>query len=55
MADLYNKLGIIVSKNRISNDLYVRHAYSRNVTSNLQGIPEIVIFNLASMFLSIVF
>ncbi|MFX0043208.1 MAG: hypothetical protein ACFE8L_09870 [Candidatus Hodarchaeota archaeon] len=32
-----------MSKNRISNDLYVRHAYSRNVTSNLQGVPDIVI------------
>lgn len=43
MPELYQKLERVVSKNRISNDLYVRHAYSRNVTSNLQGVPDIVI------------
>jgi len=43
MPELYQKLEKVVSKNRISNDLYVRHAYSRNVTSNLQGVPDIVI------------
>jgi glycolate oxidase len=43
MTDLLKKLESIVSKNRISNDIYIRHAYSRNVTSNLQGIPEMVI------------
>ncbi|MFX1572465.1 MAG: FAD-binding oxidoreductase [Promethearchaeota archaeon] len=43
MSDLYQKLEKIVSKKYLSNDLYVRHAYSRNVDIVLQGIPDIVI------------
>ncbi|MFX1309238.1 MAG: FAD-binding oxidoreductase [Promethearchaeota archaeon] len=43
MSDLFNKLEKIVSDKYISNDIYVRHAYSRNVDIVLQGIPDIVI------------
>ncbi len=43
MSDLYQKLEKIVSEKYISNDIYVRHAYSRNVDIALQGIPDIVI------------
>ncbi|MFX1357818.1 MAG: FAD-binding oxidoreductase [Promethearchaeota archaeon] len=43
MTEVYKKLEKIVSKNYISNDIYVRHAYSRNVDIVLQGIPDIVI------------
>ncbi|NVM35330.1 MAG: FAD-binding oxidoreductase [Candidatus Lokiarchaeota archaeon] len=43
MSKLYQKLERIVSEKRISNNLYVRHAYSRNVSSNLQGVPDLVI------------
>ncbi|MFX0035087.1 MAG: FAD-binding oxidoreductase, partial [Candidatus Hermodarchaeota archaeon] len=43
MSTLYQKLARIVSEKRISDDIYVRHAYSRNVSSNLQGIPDIII------------
>ena len=43
MTELYQKLEGIVSKKYISNSLYVRHAYSRNVDPVLQGVPEIVI------------
>ncbi len=43
MSNLYQKLERIVSKQFISNDLYVRHAYSRNVDVALQGVPDIVI------------
>jgi glycolate oxidase len=34
---------LIVSKKFISDNLYVRHAYSRNVDPILQGVPSIVI------------
>jgi FAD/FMN-containing dehydrogenase len=43
MTELYKKLEKIVSKTYISNDIYVRHAYSRNVDIVLQGVPDIVI------------
>ena len=43
MSDIYHKLEKIVSDNYISKDIYVRHAYSRNVDVILQGIPDIVI------------
>ncbi|GAH07658.1 unnamed protein product [marine sediment metagenome] len=43
MTELYQKLEEIVSKKYISNSLYVRHAYSRNVDPVLQGVPDIVI------------
>lgn len=43
MSDVYQKLETIVSKEFISNDLYVRHAYSRNVNPVLKGVPDIVI------------
>ncbi|MCJ7650071.1 MAG: FAD-binding oxidoreductase [Candidatus Lokiarchaeota archaeon] len=43
MIELYNKLESIVSKKYISNSIYVRHAYSRNVDPILQGVPEMVI------------
>ncbi|MFX0134980.1 MAG: FAD-binding oxidoreductase [Candidatus Hodarchaeota archaeon] len=43
MSDVYNKLEKIVSEKYISNDIYVRHAYSRNVDIVLQGVPDIVI------------
>jgi len=43
MTEVYKKLEKIVSKDYISNDIYVRHAYSRNVDIALQGVPDIVI------------
>ena len=43
MSNLFQKLEKIVSKTYISNDIYVRHAYSRNVNPVLQGVPDIVI------------
>jgi FAD/FMN-containing dehydrogenase len=43
MTEIYQKLEKIISKNRISNNIYVRHAYSRNVDLVLQGVPDIVI------------
>ena len=43
MTEVYKKLEKIVSKDYISNDIYVRHAYSRNVDIVLQGVPDIVI------------
>lgn len=43
MSDVYKKLEKIVSEKYISNDIYVRHAYSRNVDIALQGVPDIVI------------
>ncbi len=43
MSEIYQKLEKIVSDKYISNDIYVRHAYSRNVDVVLQGIPDIVI------------
>jgi len=43
MSELYQKLEKIVSKKTISNDIYIRHAYSRNVDPVLHGVPDIVI------------
>ncbi|MFX0057239.1 MAG: FAD-binding oxidoreductase [Candidatus Hodarchaeota archaeon] len=43
MTEVYKKLEKIVSRDYISNDIYVRHAYSRNVDIVLQGVPDIVI------------
>ena len=43
MTELYQKLENIVKQKYISNDIYVRHAYSRNVNPVLQGVPDIVI------------
>jgi glycolate oxidase len=43
MSDIYSKLEEIVSDKYISNDIYVRHAYSRTVDIVLQGVPDIVI------------
>ena len=43
MSELYQKLVNIVKEEYISNNLYVRHAYSRNVDLVLQGVPDIVI------------
>ena len=43
MSNLYQKLENIVSEKFISNDINVRHAYSRNVDVILQGVPDIVI------------
>ncbi len=43
MSDIFNKLEKIVSEKYISKDIYVRHAYSRNVDIVLQGVPDIVI------------
>ena len=43
MAELYQKLENIVKEKYLSNDIYVRHAYSRNVNPVLQGVPDIVI------------
>ena len=31
MSEVYKKLEKVVSKEFLSNDIYVRHAYSRNV------------------------
>ncbi len=43
MSEVYKKLKNIVKEKYISNSLYVRHAYSRNVDLFLQGVPDIVI------------
>ncbi|MFW9894588.1 MAG: FAD-binding oxidoreductase [Candidatus Thorarchaeota archaeon] len=43
MVEIYKRLCDIVSDKYISNDIYIRHAYSRNVDIVLQGIPDIVI------------
>jgi FAD/FMN-containing dehydrogenase len=43
MSGIFKKLEKIVSEKFISNDIYVRHAYSRNVDLVLQGVPDIVI------------
>ena len=40
---MFRKLENIVKEKYISNNLYVRHAYSRNVDLVLQGVPDIVI------------
>ena len=43
MTSIYQKFKTIVSEKYISNNLYIRHAYSRNVDPILQGIPDYVI------------
>lgn len=43
MTEIYQKLEKIVSTQNISDSIYVRHAYSRNVDLVLQGVPDIVI------------
>ncbi len=43
MSEVYQKLKKIVSERFVSNDLYMRHAYSRNVDPVLQGIPDYVV------------
>ena len=43
MTELYQKLVKIVSEKKISDDINIRHAYSRNVDILLQGVPDIVI------------
>ena len=43
MSDIYQKLINIVKEKYISNDIYIRHAYSRNVDPVLHGVPDIVI------------
>ena len=40
---MFQKLENIVKEKYISNSLYIRHAYSRNVDLVLQGVPDIVI------------
>jgi len=43
MLNVFQKLENIVSKKNISNNIIIRHAYSRNVDPVLQGVPDIVI------------
>jgi len=43
MTELYKKLENIVSTKFISNDINIRHAYSRNVDVVLHGVPDVVI------------
>ena len=43
MTEVFQKLKKVVTEKYISNDIYVRHAYSRNVNPVLQGVPDIVI------------
>jgi len=43
MTNLYQNLEKIVSEEFISNDLNVRHAYSRNVDPVLMGVADIII------------
>jgi len=43
LSEVYKKLENIVKEKYISNSIYVRHAYSRNVDPVLQGVPDIVI------------
>ena len=43
MSELFQKLEDIVKEKYISNSIYVRHAYSRNVDPVLQGVPDFVI------------
>jgi len=40
MSEVYQKLKKIVSERFVSNDLNMRHAYSRNVDPVLHGISE---------------
>ena len=43
MSEIYQKLKKIVSEKFISNDIYVRNAYSRNVDPVLCGVPDRII------------
>ncbi|MBD3196246.1 MAG: FAD-binding protein [Candidatus Lokiarchaeota archaeon] len=43
MSELYQKIEKVLSSKYISEDLNVRHAYSRNVDPILQGIPDIIV------------
>ena len=43
MSEIYRKLEAIVSTKFISDNIYIRHAYSRNVDPILQGVPSVVI------------
>ena len=43
MSDIYQKLKNIVKEKYIANNIYIRHAYSRNVDPVLHGVPDIVI------------
>jgi len=43
LSELFQKLEDIVKEKYISNSIYVRHAYSRNVDPVLQGVPDFVI------------
>ncbi len=43
MSEVYQKLKKIVSEKFVSDDIYLRHAYSRNVDPVLQGVPEYVV------------
>jgi glycolate oxidase len=43
MSNLYQKLEKIVSERNLSDSIYIRHAYSRNVDVLLHGVPDIVI------------
>jgi len=40
MSEVNQKLKKIVSERFISDDIYMRHAYSRNVDPVLQGVPD---------------
>lgn len=43
MSNVYNQLKKIISDKYISDDIYIRHSYSRAVDPVLQGIPDIII------------
>ncbi len=43
MSEVYKKLEKVVTNKFLSDNLIVRHAYSRNVDPVLQGVPDIVI------------
>nr|MDO8113617.1 FAD-binding oxidoreductase [Candidatus Sigynarchaeota archaeon] len=43
MSDLLDKVKAIVSEKFVSDNIYTRHAYSRNVDPVLQGVPDLVI------------
>jgi len=43
MTSILEKLQSVVSEQFVKNDVYTRHAYSRNVDPVLQGVPDYVI------------
>lgn len=43
MSIIFDKLRNIIGSEYLSDNIYVRHAYSRNVDPVLQGIPDIVV------------